>query len=131
MLVHVFSDLKRILLPAVICGNAFLVSAVVAGSTGTLNPAAWYAIIITIVIFILCLLYKPRANKYLGDKEVIPVCSYCGNVRVCEVSKEWIDVEEFICGSSDSILTHGICEECFEKEMALVEKEGFVQGGEE
>jgi two-component system, cell cycle sensor histidine kinase and response regulator CckA len=40
----------------------------------------------------------------------IPVCAYCKRIR--DKQNQWLPVEEYIAGSSNTFFTHGICPEC-------------------
>jgi response regulator RpfG family c-di-GMP phosphodiesterase len=51
-------------------------------------------------------------------QELLPMCSYCGKVRVAE--DHWQSVEHYLRDNSD-FLTHGICPECLEKIDAVLE----------
>jgi PAS domain S-box-containing protein len=44
-------------------------------------------------------------------KEILPICSYCRNVR--DDANYWQSVEEYIARHTDSKFSHGICPSCF------------------
>ena len=44
---------------------------------------------------------------------LIPICAWCKNVR--KENGDWVRVEEYIMGHSQSEFTHGICPDCKEK----------------
>lgn len=46
---------------------------------------------------------------------IYPICSYCKKVR--EKSGEWVDVEKYVQDISGSLASHGICPDCYEREM--------------
>ena len=51
----------------------------------------------------------------------LPICAYCKKIRDDAgraVEKgEWIDVEMYISNQTDTDFSHGICPDCFEREM--------------
>ena len=48
-------------------------------------------------------------------KELIPICMYCKRVR--DDSDYWQQVESYIHECTGSNFSHGICPECFNKQM--------------
>jgi sigma-B regulation protein RsbU (phosphoserine phosphatase) len=46
---------------------------------------------------------------------IYPICSYCKKVR--ENSGEWVEVEKYVQDISGSLASHGICPDCYEREM--------------
>jgi PAS domain S-box-containing protein len=46
-------------------------------------------------------------------KGIIPICSYCKNIRNDEGA--WDRLEKYICEHSDAEFSHGICPECIRK----------------
>jgi hypothetical protein len=47
---------------------------------------------------------------------VIPICSYCKQIRI---DKEcWQQLESYISDHSEAMFSHGICPECYKKEMS-------------
>lgn len=46
---------------------------------------------------------------------IIPICSYCKKIRDDE--KSWHQLENYISGHSEAKFSHGICPECYEKQM--------------
>jgi len=70
-----------------------------------------------------------RAIRQLG--ELLPICAYCKKIR--EDGAYWSQIENYIQDHTGSHFSHGVCPECFEKEMhGLEERTGLVvtQGGE-
>jgi hypothetical protein len=54
-------------------------------------------------------------NKIL--KELVSVCGYCGLVKDPEDEDKWSPMEEFIQKQTTLELSHGMCPECFDKNM--------------
>ena len=48
-------------------------------------------------------------------KELIPICMYCKRVR--DDTNYWDQVETYISSHTGSSFSHGICPECFDKQM--------------
>jgi len=46
---------------------------------------------------------------------IIPICSYCKKIR--DDKGAWDIVEAYICDHSDAQFSHGICPDCYKKEM--------------
>ena len=46
---------------------------------------------------------------------IVPICAYCKNIR--DDTGYWSQVEQYVSKHSDAKFSHGICPECFEKEM--------------
>lgn len=46
---------------------------------------------------------------------IIPICSYCKKIRDDE--KSWHQLENYISSHSEAKFSHGICPECYEKQM--------------
>ena len=60
-----------------------------------------------------------RRDRLLDDlSKIYPICSYCKKVK--EESGKWVPVEEYLCDISGAIPTHGICPQCYEREMGKV-----------
>jgi response regulator RpfG family c-di-GMP phosphodiesterase len=51
-------------------------------------------------------------------KELIPICMYCKRVR--DDSNYWDQVESYIHTHTGSSFSHGICPDCFDKQMIRV-----------
>ena len=49
---------------------------------------------------------------------IIPICSYCKKIRDDE--KSWHEMENYISSHSEAKFSHGICPECYEREMQEV-----------
>ncbi len=61
-------------------------------------------------------------------KEIIPICSYCNNIRDDEGS--WEQMEHYISTHSDSEFSHGICPDCYvkvRKESGLTDKRPMIR----
>ena len=50
-----------------------------------------------------------------GLSKIFPICSYCKKVRTDH--DEWVPVESYIGGISGQRASHGICPQCFEREL--------------
>ena len=57
--------------------------------------------------------YRDRLLE--GLSRIYPICSYCKKVR--EKTGRWVDVEKYVLDISGQSPSHGICPECFEREM--------------
>lgn len=51
---------------------------------------------------------------------IIPICSYCRQLR--NDAGAWTVLEDYISQHSDAIFSHGICPDCFKKEMEKLDK---------
>ncbi len=51
----------------------------------------------------------------------IPICSYCRQLR--DDAGAWTVLEDYISEHSDAVFSHGICPDCFKKEMEILDKE--------
>jgi response regulator RpfG family c-di-GMP phosphodiesterase len=56
-------------------------------------------------------------------KELIPICMYCKRVR--DDSNYWDQVETYIHTHTGSNFSHGICPECFDKQMGGFGRKGL------
>ena len=57
-----------------------------------------------------------RQERLINDlSRIYPICSYCKKVR--EKSGAWVEVEKYVRDISGTLPTHGICPECYEREM--------------
>ena len=57
-----------------------------------------------------------RRNRLLDDlSKIYPICSYCKKVR--EETGKWVSVEKYVSDISGAIASHGVCPQCFEREM--------------
>jgi hypothetical protein len=50
---------------------------------------------------------------------IFPICAYCK--KVCNESKEWVPVENFIKKISGKRASHGICPQCYARELEDIE----------
>jgi GAF domain-containing protein len=57
-----------------------------------------------------------------GLSRIFPICAYCK--KVCNENSEWVPVENYIKGISGKRASHGICPQCYEKE---IEKESVLE----
>jgi hypothetical protein len=46
---------------------------------------------------------------------IIPICSWCKKIR--DDKKSWHQLESYIAGHSEAKFSHGVCPECYEKQM--------------
>jgi response regulator RpfG family c-di-GMP phosphodiesterase len=51
---------------------------------------------------------------------ILPICSYCKKIRSDE--GYWQQVEEYISKHSSAMFSHGLCPECYQKELETVRK---------
>jgi sigma-B regulation protein RsbU (phosphoserine phosphatase) len=54
-------------------------------------------------------------------QDLIPICSYCSKVRDGE--DYWQRVETYIRERTGSRFSHGVCPECYDQQVKLLEKE--------
>ncbi len=59
-----------------------------------------------------------RQIRQLG--ELLPICAYCKKIR--EDGAYWQQIEAYIQEHTGSHFSHGVCPECFEREMADLER---------
>ena len=57
-------------------------------------------------------------------KELIPICMYCKRVR--DDSNYWDQVENYIHEHTGSNFSHGICPECFDKQVIALGRAGLT-----
>ena len=57
-------------------------------------------------------------------KELIPICMYCKRVR--DDSNYWDQVEHYIHEHTGSNFSHGICPECFDKQIGVLSRAGLT-----
>ena len=50
--------------------------------------------------------------------ELLPICAYCKKIR--EDDEYWTQIETYIHNHSGSNFTHGICPDCYEKQLRLL-----------
>lgn len=48
---------------------------------------------------------------------IIPICSYCKKIR--NDKGAWDNLEAYICNHSEAQFSHGVCPECYKKQMAV------------
>jgi c-di-GMP phosphodiesterase len=57
-----------------------------------------------------------RRDRLIDDlSKIYPICSYCKKVR--EETGKWVPVEEYVLDISGAVASHGICPECYEREI--------------
>jgi GAF domain-containing protein len=57
-----------------------------------------------------------REERFVNDlARIFPICSYCKKVR--DDDREWVSVEHYIKGISGKRASHGICPDCYEREI--------------
>jgi GAF domain-containing protein len=60
-----------------------------------------------------------KRDVLLDDlSKIFPICAYCKKVRTEE--QEWVPVEEYIGGISGMRASHGICPQCYDKELESI-----------
>lgn len=47
--------------------------------------------------------------------KIYPICSYCK--KICEEDNTWVQVETYLDGIAGGRATHGICPQCYEREL--------------
>lgn len=63
-----------------------------------------------------------RRDRLLdGLSKIYPICSYCKKVR--EESGEWVSVEKYVWDAFGTAASHGVCPQCYEREMEGLSKE--------
>jgi len=57
-------------------------------------------------------------------ESLLPMCAWCGKVDMSDSASEerWVPVEQYLEGR-DQHVTHGLCPDCYAKELARVERE--------
>lgn len=53
---------------------------------------------------------------------MIPICSYCKQIR--NDKESWQQLETYISENSEAVFSHGICPECFKREMDNLKSNG-------
>ncbi len=49
---------------------------------------------------------------------IIPICMYCKKIR--DDQESWERIEEYITERSDAQFSHGVCPDCYERELAIL-----------
>ena len=69
-------------------------------------------------------------HTYVQQKHIIRglliICSSCGKLKVSQDS--WEDISQFLEQRSLAALSHGICPECYEKLMKVMDKQSSFSG---
>jgi transcriptional regulator with GAF, ATPase, and Fis domain len=61
-----------------------------------------------------------RRDRLLDDlSKIYPICSYCKKVR--EETGKWVSVEKYVRDISGAMPSHGVCPQCYEREMKSLE----------
>jgi hypothetical protein len=61
-----------------------------------------------------------KQDKLLDNlSRIFPICSYCK--KVCNESMEWVPVENYIKKISGQSASHGICPQCYARELQNIE----------
>jgi len=55
-------------------------------------------------------------------QEHLPVCSMCKKIKTGHEDSDWTDLLEYMTDNA-RVLTHGLCPDCFEKQMANLDQE--------
>ena len=55
-----------------------------------------------------------------GLSRIYPICSYCKKVRE-GTTGTWVEVEKYVKDVSGNVATHGVCPQCYEREMKELE----------
>ncbi len=58
---------------------------------------------------------RKRDQLFDNLSKIFPICAYCK--RVCNESSEWVPVESYITGISGKSASHGICPQCYAREI--------------
>jgi|WetSurMetagenome_2_1015567.scaffolds.fasta_scaffold03543_3 GAF domain-containing protein len=61
---------------------------------------------------------KRRDDLLHGLSKIFPICAYCK--KVCNSTAEWISVESYINDISGLRASHGVCPECYQKELQRI-----------
>lgn len=60
-------------------------------------------------------------------ESLLPICAYCKKIRDDSNSEkgkgEWVNVDRYISSKTDTVFTHGMCPECYEKIIGELDKE--------
>jgi hypothetical protein len=65
-----------------------------------------------------------RRDQLLDNlSRIYPICSYCKKVR--EETGQWISVEKYVSDISGAKPSHGICPQCYEREMNQLPPSGI------
>ncbi len=58
---------------------------------------------------------RQRDRLFDHLSRIFPICAYCK--KVCNDASEWVPVETYIKGISGRRASHGVCPECYEREV--------------
>ncbi len=62
-----------------------------------------------------------RRDRLFDDlSRIFPICAYCK--KVCNDASEWVPVENYIKGISGRRASHGVCPQCYERELRSIEE---------
>ncbi|MCF8146108.1 MAG: GAF domain-containing protein [Deltaproteobacteria bacterium] len=60
-----------------------------------------------------------RRDRLLDDlSKIYPICSYCKKVQ--DKTGKWISVEEYVHDISGAMASHGICPQCYKREITKI-----------
>ena len=89
--------------------------------------------VFTVVVFGMIALVIPtiisikewnEKQKAINDiktlKGLIPICMLCKNIKNDQGA--WKQLEEYLTDNSDASFTHGVCPDCFQKELEVIEQ---------
>jgi hypothetical protein len=60
-------------------------------------------------------------------RRIIPICSYCKKIR--DGQGDWERVESYISKHSGAQFSHGLCPECYEKELERLKRNSYSRTG--
>ncbi|MBU1240587.1 PAS domain S-box protein [Myxococcota bacterium] len=64
---------------------------------------------------------KEALERVKTLQDIIPICSYCKQIRDDEGA--WTRLEEYFLKYSDARFSHGICPDCYEKQVQQMDKD--------
>jgi len=68
-------------------------------------------------------------DRLIDDlSKIYPICSYCKKVR--EETGEWVPVEKYVSDISGAEASHGICPQCYEREMKQLANKSSFSGSQ-
>ena len=73
-----------------------------------------------------CIEKREMKKKIQFYENIFPVCSFCKKIRDDEGVEpgtgEWLDVEAYLGRKTGKNISHGICPQCYEKQMSELRK---------
>lgn len=67
---------------------------------------------------------KEAQSRIRQLERLLPICAWCQRIQA--ETGEWETVEEYLANQADTMVSHGLCADCFERELA---GEGEQPGG--